>query len=113
MENNKTNINKVCISNLDEWLNSTGFLCPTNELELVRFNKLYADYDYKLKSASINLQSIMRNHVCPNLSPFVFTKGDNLESEINELTMAARKGSHNIPQHIIEKMKKHHIENDD
>jgi len=113
MATNKKNIERVSINNLDEWLSSTGFLYPTNELELARFNKLYADYDFKLKDVSIDFQSIINNSVCFNIKPLVFTKDKNIENEINELRMAARKGSQNIPQHIIDKMKKHHTDSDE
>ncbi len=41
-------IELIEIAQLDSWLGSTGFLFPSNELELDRFNKLYEDYDYKL-----------------------------------------------------------------
>jgi len=110
MAANKKNIEKVNINNLDEWLSSTGFLCPINELELARFNKLYADYDFKLNDVSINIQSIIENNVCLNIKHLVFTKDENVENEIQKLGMAARKGNQNIPQHIIDKMKKHHTD---
>jgi hypothetical protein len=112
MATNKKNTEKVSINNLDEWLSSTGFLYPTNELELARFNKLCADYDFKLKDSSIDVQSILKNDVCPNIKPLIFTKDENIENEIQELRMAARKGSQDIPQHIIDKMRKHHTDND-
>ena len=44
----KKYIGKVTESNLDDWLHSTGFLYPTNEIQLERFEKLYEDYDFKL-----------------------------------------------------------------
>jgi len=108
MTTNAKIIEKVSILNLDEWLNSTGFLYPTNEKELARFNKLYADYDFKLKNSNINFQAIINNNLCFNIKSFVLIKDANIDSEIQQLKMAARKGSQNIPQHIIDKMKKHH-----
>lgn len=112
MATNKNNIEKVSSNNLDEWLGSTGFLYPANELELVRFNKLYADYDFKLKDASIDVQSIVSGNICPNIKSFAIVKEDkSLENDIEPLRMAARKGNQNLPQHIIDKMRKHH--NDD
>jgi hypothetical protein len=110
MATNKKNNGRVSINNLDEWLSSTGFLCPTNELELARFNKLYADYDFKLKDKSIDVQSITSNKMCPNIKPLLFIKDEGIEYEIQELRMAARKGNQNIPQHIIDKMRKHHTD---
>ena len=107
--NKRNNINS---QNLDEWLRSTGFLFPTNELELARFNKLYADYDFKLKDASIDVASIIEGHVCScDTKGFGFIKYDesNME-EIEELKMAARKG-HKVPEHIIDKMMQKHRKN--
>ncbi|GHS99122.1 hypothetical protein FACS189421_08980 [Bacteroidia bacterium] len=114
MATNKKNTEKVSINNLDEWLSSTGFFCPTNELELARFNKLYADSDFKLKDASIDAQSIINGNACSNIKSFVLTKEEeNIENEIQELRMAARKGSQNLPQHIIDKMRKHHTDDNE
>lgn len=59
--NNKHKINN---QNLEEWFRSTGFLFPTNELELARFDKLYADYDFKLKDISIDAKSIVEGKIC-------------------------------------------------
>jgi hypothetical protein len=101
--------NKINNENLNEWLNSTGFLYPTNELELARFNKLYADYDFKLKDASIDVHAIINGNICPNIKSLIIVKEDeNFENEIEPLRMAARKGNQNLPQHIIDKMRKHH-----
>jgi hypothetical protein len=111
MATNKKNIEKISINNLDEWLSSTGFLCPTNELELARFNKLYADYDFKLKDASIDIQAIINGNICPNIKSLVIViEDENFENEIEPLRMAARKGNQNLPQHIIDKMRKHHTD---
>jgi hypothetical protein len=103
--------NKINNENLNEWLNSTGFLYPTNELELARFNKLYADYDFKLKDAPIDVHAIISGNICPNIKPLVIVKEDeNFKNEIEPLKMAARKGNQNLPQHIIDKMRKHHVD---
>jgi hypothetical protein len=58
----KNNKNTIKNQNLEEWFRSTGFLFPTNELELARFNKIYADYDFKLKDVSIDAKSIVEGH---------------------------------------------------
>lgn len=50
-------------NNLNEWMHSTGFLFPRNEKELARFNELYADYDFKLKDASIDLSKIINGEL--------------------------------------------------
>jgi len=112
MATNKKHIEKMTFNNLNEWLSSTGFLYPTSELELARFNKLYADYDFKLKDAHIDIQAIFNDNVCVNVKSLLFIREEYMENEIQELRMAARKGSQNISQHIIEKMRKHHTEDD-
>ena len=112
MTTSNVNIKKISIENVNEWLSSTGFLYPTNELELERFNKLYVDYDFKLKDLHIDIQSIVGSSFCPNINSFALTKDENIVNEIQELRMAARKGNQNIPQHIIDKMRKHHTEDD-
>ncbi|MDR0231056.1 MAG: hypothetical protein LBI82_02935 [Dysgonamonadaceae bacterium] len=104
---------KIDNHNLEEWLRSTGFLFPTNELEIIRFNKLYANYDFKLKDASIDAKSIIEGNSCSNnIKVFKPAKNDELNSEIGELKMAARKGQE-VPKHIIDKMMQKHRKNDD
>lgn len=108
--NNKNRINN---QNLEEWFRSTGFLFPTNELELARFNKLYADYDFKLKDVSIDAKSIIEGNICScETKVFSISKVDEVKIEIEELKMVARKG-HEIPQHILDKMTKKHRKNND
>jgi phage antirepressor YoqD-like protein len=55
----KKYIGKVTETNLDDWLHSTGFLFPQNKTQIERFNKLYEDYDFKLKNTGINVKSII------------------------------------------------------
>ena len=49
------------VDHLDSWMSSTGFLFPSNELELDRFNKLFDDYYYKLDKTSIDPIAIINN----------------------------------------------------
>lgn len=107
------NKNKINNQNLEEWFRSTGFLFPTNELELARFNKLYADYDFKLKCASIDAKSIIEGNVCScDANVFSIGKDDELNREIEELKMVARKGQE-VPKHILDKMIQKHRKNND
>lgn len=104
---------KINNQNLEEWFRSTGFLFPTNELELARFDKLYADYDFKLKDVSIDAKSIIEGNICScGTNLFRIVKTDELKSEIEELKMVARKG-HEVPKHILDKMTKKHRKNND
>ncbi len=106
--NNKNKINKL---NLEEWFRSTGFLFPTNELELARFDKLYADYDFKLKDVSIDAKSIIEGNICScETKAFHIGRVEELNSEIEELKMVARKGQE-VPKHILDKMTKKHRNN--
>lgn len=108
--NNKHKINN---QNLEEWFRSTGFLFPTNELELERFDKLYADYDFKLKDVSIDAKSIVEGKICScGTKVLHIKKSDELKSEIEGLRMVARKGQE-VPKHILDKMTKKHRKNND
>ncbi|HIC32990.1 MULTISPECIES: hypothetical protein [Flavobacteriaceae] len=92
---------------LDSWLGSTGFLFPSNELELDRFNKLYEDYDYKLDDKSINPIAVINNTFYRKPKVITMFEEDVVE-EIETLRMVARKGKKELPQHIIDKMRKKH-----
>jgi hypothetical protein len=94
------------------WLASTGFLFPRNELELARYNKLYADNDtIILADSTVSVERILngRSRLLPAANPFE-------EQDINQITeqyrMVARKGQGNLPDHILNKMKKNQ-QNDD
>lgn len=107
------NKNKINNQNLEEWFRSTGFLFPTNELELARFNKLYADYDFKLKDVSIDARLIIEGNVCSYVTKVLkIEEKDELNSEIEDLKMVARKGQE-VPKHILDKMTKKHRKNND
>lgn len=100
-------IELIEIGHLDCWLGSTGFLFPSNELELDRFNKLYEDYDYKLEYKSINPIAIINNTF--HREPKVITMfEEDIDADIESLRMVARKGNQDIPQYIIDKMLKKH-----
>ncbi|MDV3550499.1 hypothetical protein CMU66_18400 [Elizabethkingia anophelis] len=109
----KKYIGKITESNLDDWLHSTGFLYPVNERQLERFNKLYEDYDFKLKSATIDIKSIIEGTLCNREKIIPLDINKETSNEIENLKMVARKGQNNLPQHIIDKMKKKHRNSDD
>lgn len=113
MATDKKHSGKVDIDNLDEWLRSTGFLFPTNELHLARFKELYGDYDFKLKDASIGVKSIVEGNLCSDdIRVLRIGNNDEVNSAIEELKMVARKGRE-VPKHIIDKMKEKHRKNND
>lgn len=103
-------IELIEIEQLDSWLGSTGFLFPSNELELDRFNKLFEDYDYKLDDISIDPIAIITNTF--QRAPKIIKMFDrDFEEEIESLRMVARKGNKDLPEHIIDKMRKKHNRN--
>ncbi len=110
MADNKKHI--FDLETLDYYLGSTGFICPTNQQQLDLFEKLYEDFDFKLKEASIDVTAIINNQLTKK-SVFRLLKDDE-KNEINELKMAARKGSQGLSQDIIDKMYgKHPKKSDD
>jgi hypothetical protein len=110
MADNKKHI--FDLETLDHYLGSIGFICPINERQLDLFEKLYEDFDYKLIDATIDVGAIIRNELTKN-SVVRLLKVDN-SNEINELKMAARKGSLGLSQDIIDKMyAKHRKKSDD
>lgn len=109
----KKYIDKVTEENLDDWLHSAGYLFPTNEKQLDRFNKLYSDYDFKLKDAVIDIKSIIEETLCNKIKVIPFNLTSDVNNEIENLKMVARKGQNNLPKHIIDKMKNKHRGSDD
>ena len=84
---------------------STGFLFPGNINELKRFDKLYGDFNINLTGRQIN----------PEVIPGRKQKEDYNSTTLNLVSkteihfrMAARKESGNLPQHLLDKMKKNH-----
>jgi hypothetical protein len=100
-------IQKIALDYLDDWFASTGFLYPVNEIQLDRFNKLYQDYEFKLKDKKIDVDSITNGTM--KRSNIVFPWSEEIpEDNFENLSMAARKGQGAVPQHIIDKMLKKH-----
>lgn len=87
--------------NINEWLGSLGFLFPRNKLELARFEKLYAEYDYELSGNIIDPEKIIKGEI-----EQIVPKNTSGESEeVRSWRMAARNFS-DIPDRILQKMKK-------
>lgn len=107
------NTNPLVITNdnLEEWLASTGYLFPTNDLEIARFDKLYDDYAFKLSETRIDVKSIMEDSYSCKSSVAKIIQIDN--GAINELKMVARNGDSQVTDEIISKMKAKHRKKDD
>ncbi|MFC6101231.1 hypothetical protein [Olivibacter domesticus] len=100
MAQSKVNITP---DNMAEWLASTGFLFPRNEMEMSRFDKLYPDEsedvsDFQVDCAGIFSRTLKTSSTIP-------LKKEAEEKDILPLKMVARKGS-DVPKHILDKMKK-------
>jgi hypothetical protein len=90
--------------NITEWLASTGFLFPRNEIELARFEELYSNEDFALIGNEIDPDKIL------NSEKQKITVTKQLPIELNEhvikeYRMVARNGS-KLPKHILDKIKK-------
>lgn len=89
--------------NITEWLSSTGFLFPRNEVELHRFEKLYGEDDFGLTGKEIDPDKIINGTFRESKS--IRMPLDINKEEINSYRMAARNGN-NLPKHIMDKIKK-------
>ncbi|NLA16356.1 MAG: hypothetical protein GX877_07470 [Bacteroidales bacterium] len=89
--------------NITEWLSSTGFLFPRNEVELKRFEKLYGDVDFGLTGKEIDPDKIINGTF--KETRIVKMPTDINQEEIKPYRMAARNGR-SLPKHILDKIKK-------
>jgi hypothetical protein len=98
-------------SNINHWLSSSGYLYPRNETELALFERAYAEYDFKLKNKSIDVESIINGTLkCQTKIISLFDPEE--DKDIHGLKMAARKGVESIPKDILDKMKNKHKNGD-
>jgi len=106
MAQNKKHITS---ENVTEWLCSTGFLFPRNEVELNRFDKLYDDVDLGLTGLEIDPEKIINGNYKKNTIVHVHEELN--DEEINPYRMAARNGNA-LPKHIMDKIKKNQTKPD-
>lgn len=92
---------------IDDWLCSTGYLYPLNEMHLRRFDSLYNNYDFKLSNAKINIEDIFKGTLC-KLDNVKFIPKQVDEDEVAKLRMVARKGTPGISKEAEEKLKANH-----
>jgi len=100
--------NKVHITpeQMPDWLASTGFLFPTNELQLARFEKLFADEVNELVDFEVDCEHILSGSLTVKILIF---EPEAKPEDITPLKMVARKGT-NLPKHIQDKIKKNQDE---
>ncbi|WP_160069115.1 hypothetical protein [Sphingobacterium bovisgrunnientis] len=88
---------------ITEWLCSTGYLFPRNEIELNRFDKLF--FNIEIKDSTVSLDRIINNEVRKFPLSNIF-KQENEQDVMDAFKMVARKGLEDLPDHIFNKMKK-------
>lgn len=93
----------ITTENVNEWLSSTGFLFPRNELELARFEKLFGSPGESLTGKEIDPARIISGKF--KGGKIVKLRSVEDTTEANVYKMVARNGS-TIPKHILDKMKK-------
>lgn len=90
--------------NIQAWLASLGYLFPSNEGELARFERLYADMVIP-EEELLDPEIVMGKKQRPTVSRLGKVIND---SSFESLRMAARNSTGKIPQHILDKMKNNH-----
>lgn len=96
--------------NIYEWICSTGYLLPTNERELARFEKLYAAEEVVVNPDAIDPMAIIkgtRKELPLSISVLSLPADD-----VEELRMAARKHS-SLPPDIEQQIRKNQQEKRD
>lgn len=93
----------ITAENIDEWLSSTGYLFPRTELELTRFEKLYAESIVSITGKEIDPDKIINEQF--DKTKIIPIKSTEKKEEFTEYKMVARNGN-DVPRHILDKMKK-------
>lgn len=89
--------------NIYEWLCSVGYLLPSNERELERFEKLHPLNEIKINETSIDPLAIVNGTRIRKTLSISIVEGAGEEQQ--ELRMAARK-QQGLPQDILDLIKK-------
>ena len=97
------NKSHITTDNITEWMASTGFIFPRTILELKRFEKLYNDVQIDLTGHQIDPEVILGRKTG---SKVILMSSTSEMKEETHFRMAARKGDSNIPQYILDKIKK-------
>lgn len=94
--------------NITEWLCSTGYLFPRTTIELSRLNKLYPEVKRDTNDEQVDPFKILDNS--RERKPLNLQVSEDQEEDYSDLRMAARKYEE-LPDHIVEKIKKNHRNN--
>lgn len=98
MEKSKSEIE---LENFNEWLASTGYLFPSNPVELERFETLFKDFNYQLSSEVVDPIKIINGTHSQEIKKL---EASEKIPDIHELKIAAR-NLKEIPDHILKKIK--------
>ncbi|SIT12087.1 hypothetical protein SAMN05421766_11155 [Zobellia uliginosa] len=110
MANKKKNMD-INADRFDELLAIAGYTYPRTDKELELFESMYEGYDFELKDVRINPEEIISGSF--EMKGKVIKLHDEEEQQdISEIRLAARKGSEEIPQSILDKMKSKHKDGD-
>lgn len=99
--------NKITPDNIEEFLAISGYIFQRTEEELEKFDLLYENYELKNKDFRINSDEIIGGTFKKRGKVFSFKDEEN-EDELNQVRIAARKSTEEIPQSILDKMKRRH-----
>ncbi|WP_116109407.1 MULTISPECIES: hypothetical protein [unclassified Lewinella] len=101
MDNKKS---KMGGDNFNQWLRSLGYLFPSNELELARFEVMYRNHNFKISVDDLSIERILNYDEDKTIKTNRTSTA--LENEnINEWRLAAR-NKNDIDPDILEKMRK-------
>lgn len=103
----RTTKNKITPDNLDEYLAISGYIFQRTEEELEKFELLYEDYELKNKDFRINPDEIIEG-TFKKQGKIPDIRNEENEQDVSDIRMAARKGNEEIPQSILDKMKRRH-----
>lgn len=81
--------------NVASWLSALGFSFPRNAAEEKIFDKLYSEYDFKLKDVKIDANRLIKE-----------IEQESSEQNVGPSWKMAARNYGNLPKHILDKMKK-------
>jgi len=110
MADNKRN-KRIDSDRFNELLAIAGYIPPRTDTELELFESFYADYSFELKDVQINPRNIIDGSF-EKKGKIVKIQDKNEQQDIDEIRLAARKGSEEIPKSIFDKMKNKHQDGD-
>lgn len=103
----KKNSIDIKTEELDSWIAVCGYILPRSEQELLGFNKLHEDFEFKLTGSELDSDKIWNGIKQTNYDQLKI-----IEVDFSGLKMAAR-GLNSLPENILNKMRKNQMINKD